>query len=892
MGSKWLRWLAPAALALAIFLTPTQGQFRRDLPQITTLKELTVRDVFVDNTPRPMVVLASDHHGCGEWPLTVVAPLTSKYRIPYTVYLNRPDDAFAGLNGCEDAEDLTSAKLQTLFAQTYFEVGVHHGGGHVGPPGGYSAGILTITSGSDTAHGTGVNWASELDVGDLMLIPQATTTPFIVLVVDDANTVTLDRTSPKTATGQRYTSYNAFDITDGITAGTDQLTCSACDFQSDLLHVKEPILGGTFGVGSIIIIDGEAANPFFVDSIDGATTITLNKAAANTASSLAVSITPWLQLHLDDVEKGKAEIEGDGNCPGCVVSAGGPSNTAWPESGYYLKSIGIESLAAKGGGFNLYGSGDPSNLNRLSAMRIQISPQGYIEMMRAGSETDGLLVLNLEQVFPGNGYRPSDNNGTVSIVSTDNTIELLGDNCPADPCWDDIRADTEVCDDSGGGATDVEEDCFLFVRACVNATDVPGTNCQLDQRTYRIASFTDDNTLEVNPTDLTNDINDTPIETVTAGVYWIDNVVTTTGSTSCRDPFGACTGTLEDNLDNFMEWLNINRSEILAMKQASAVKRFRTMGFQYNTNTNLVGNPYRRIQATNLVPPDSLGYVGSNPNVIGWRMFWGGTPDNTISLTFDQTKRQLVYTDDDSGAQLEFQQEIMFTGTPTTLSLLHLADLKDVTNIDAWSARLDVRNTMNNRTVGNSSFAMPSATGDYDGDITADSITDPTPIFMLRDTYSFANTSLMRALFDCAPETSCSGSNQAEDVIAPGPLQAASPTNAAPDPFIINVGSATAGVYTITVPPSSRGLPLYWIQSLTTAVHCTADEMTTGDRTVVVTCEDDAGTGQDTKFVLFYFDPQIGALHQNLELGLFVDITGTVRMSEVNVFPGMLRQQF
>lgn len=373
---------------------------------------------FADYGPRAMVTITADCHVTETSCATTLKTLANTYNIPITVYVQRSPDS---------AESISAAQLASLASDPLVEIGTHT----CDHPGGYEtfeSGWSTISA-SNTVKGGMTDWNSStfgVDAGDLIVWNrQDTVEPKRITVVTDATTMTINNS---TDIGFRrksdYAIFDAYDTgtvtVDGSPTPSAVVTGSGTAWTSTTSGV---VKARTSGYGSMVIIEGAPANPYYVSTVDSATQITLTETLAVDLTGVAYAIVPGAYVLADQVTVSRSEIRTDASDSTLTVEAfAAPHNTWGKFWGPTVAGVGITTATTgANGGFrswNLYnGALNPLNLNR-HMTQGRDTGQDMINRAQAAIDSGSWVIFNVEET--------ADNKSDTGTVATNGTDQVTG----------------------------------------------------------------------------------------------------------------------------------------------------------------------------------------------------------------------------------------------------------------------------------------------------------------------------------------------------------------------------------------------------------------------------------------------------------------------------------
>lgn len=805
-------WIAAAALmvwALAAFGAPVQNQ-------PIDIDRLRVRADLMDRTPLGMITLAGDHHGCADWPSTQLKPLADANRIKATVYITRTP-----ATPCSAGGQLTDALLQALASDPYIEIGSHVGGGigngaHFLLPSGHGEGVL-MTDATVTVRGNGTTFASA-DVTRVLHIPGERAFPYLITAVTDARTLTVSPATASIYVGSYWvyeTESTSTVSVDGSPTPSAVMTCTAgCAWNATDFVVASDAFTGA--VGSMVLIAGAPANPYFVASIGSATSITLDKTINIDLTAVEYAILPWFETVRTFVKNGRDELEADaGLATGKVRTIGAPLNAGSPIIGPYLKhTLGIESVASDiiGNPYIFPGTTDGTFIDRLQVSG-HWGVKSWKNLIDSVADSGAWVVTNMENVIAAD-YKTGTANVTAGSNAVTGTSTLWATAAALASC------------------RTTPSDCWIFWK------DDP------DPMSYRIASFDTETQLTLDPLDTSFgssvDVDSTPANNQ-SGNYWIVNLGG--ANSTCRNiATGACVITVTEALDQAMIYLDANRERVIAVTHWEGLQRFRQLSYGYrDAAVNLLPNPKFRLGRLDLLPPRALFTTGTGNTdlaIFGWTFSISGNMNATTTVSVDAAGVLTFSNTGAAGPRLVLSADVVApyggdsyvvgadmeppaSGGTTTRFMIDVQTLHQI----------NMNDTQNVNT-----FRLPLGAAIYAAGLPRTFAYTVLPNF---------NPGIYKARFDCDPEPCANPS----DVLASRTQSG----NASPDPFVMDASSATAGVYTITYPPTGNLRPLMWITPLTALTNCRTG--VPGRSSVVITCVNDAGVGVDTDFQFALYDP-------------------------------------
>jgi len=859
MKRTWLPWL----LLVVVF---TSAQFwsnlwKRDLDGSVVpagvIAKLKAPGGISDYGPRPLLTIGADQHNCEKFPLTILKPLSGQYSVPMTVYLERDDFT------CTGGTALTDADIATLYAGGLIEVGVHGWGwsdelaGHISMGSHYGTGTMEVAGASSAALGTGTNWQSGY-TSYALYAPLLRNSPYVVASVTDARTLAINPNSPSGGpyTGVPYMLIEGFAPSGGVSCSgtsTPVITCSGCNWNtgSPLKFVQEPVPGGS-GKGSLVLINSAPNNPYFISSIDSASQITLTANVGASVAGVSAIITPWFDQFIDSVTLAKNKIETAIGCSGCVTSYATPNDQGNPLMPQLLESIGINSMAQGYGiGWNIFGAGNPKWVSRIT-IDARMGPQGWRNLMQATSETDGWLELNLETV--GNAeYKV----GTATKTASSATIDPGGG---ADWCND---AALSAC-------RSTPTNCWIFF------------NDDTEALSYHISTFDcPTGTITIDPTESPN-YGSIPSTTITNGNYFIANLFNLKGSTGCTaGAIGTCLGTVRENLEEGLKWLSTHRFAVQPVTHAMGAEIYsRTMGRLLDVN--LIANPKFRITRAEALPPRNLSGLNGTANNTGgypgWIPFFSSAPDANVTMSNDATGN-LIYTQTVARVgDLRMRQRLVAIDPMTDYTLGVYLDPSGVTDMTSGIMRALVRPGNKLNVVNGSGTLVESVVP-----LNTNAYSAGSPAAYLFSPVRNHNPGILSATIACSSGT-CS---EATSVMDSFPLQASSPTNASPDPYVVTRNSV--GNYSIVYQPRGAGqasqiAPVVWVQSQTSAAYCTTGAPTT--TTVAVLCFVN-NVAADADFRLYGYDPMLETTNDEWIYEVQNSFIGTAKWRSPTLYPSV-----
>ena len=816
-----MRQLLFALLACPLLLGAIQ-------PKPVEIDKLKVGVELNDRSPMGMITFAADHHGCTEWPYTVLKPLADAYRVPVTPYIQRDPDI-----ACSGASELTNARLQELAQDPYFELGSHSARHFLGASG-HGEGIVSV-SGGTTVTGSGTVFSS-IDLTDLIYIPSEKPFPYLITAVTDARTLTISPGSTLTSVGT-YWIYEAESTStvsvDGSPTPTAVMTCtSGCAWNTAgtagrfVWAARTPANCTAEGeeCGSLVMIAGAPSPPYFVKTIDSATQITLNKTINVDLAAVEYAIAPWFDLVRTEIKVSIDELETDaGLAAGSVKTIGAPNNDGSPMLGAYLRrTLGIESVASAiaGNFYNYPGTTDGTFINRQTTDAYW-GVKAWKNLLDSVEDSGAWVILNMETV------RAADyKTGTASVSASSNTVTGSG------TTWSTSLA--AVCSPA--------TDCWIFWR------DDP------DPMSYRIASIDSETQITLDPDDTTVgatlDVDSTPASNQ-SGVYWIANLAAF--DTSCRNIHGGCTHTVAESLEEAFKYYDQQkRGRIAAVTHSDGMRRFRQLSYGYrDLGQNLLPNPRFRVARLDLLPPRTLWTtaVAAQQPIYGWSFVTIVNMNATTTVSVDANGRLGFSNTGAAGPRVQMQTfpSAPYGSEPYVMGI----DVESPDTGGTTTRMLLSLGASDQLNFGGGTFGIPQSVTTYPAG---------SPRAFVYGIVPNANPGIYKARFDCNPEPCANPS-----AVWASRIQSA---NASPDPFVMNASSATAGVYTVTYPTAVSTQPLVWVTPLQVNTTCTSGVPLI--TSAVVTCVNDAGVGVDTDFLFVVYD--VGSPRQTLEWKVILDL--------------------